>query len=233
MLELIFVIVVIGILAVVIVPRMEHNPTYEAGVQLLSHIRYTQHLALVDDQYDINDAQWYLERWQLYFPNAGQAYMIFTDTNKDGSVDANLNYTTVEAAINPADSNRFLIGTPNGTFADVNRLSDDLNLNTQYDIATVRINGGTASIQGRIIFDHLGRIYRGSTDAGAVVADDQITSPTDNLAINAIVIKLCATGAACVNNNQADNDQELAIRIERETGYACILQQGSNVNCMN
>ncbi|MDQ7060006.1 MAG: type II secretion system protein [Sulfurimonas sp.] len=59
MIELIFVLVVVGILAAVILPRTKTNPLQEAAIQLLSHIRYTQHLALVDDVYDANDANWY------------------------------------------------------------------------------------------------------------------------------------------------------------------------------
>ena len=63
MIELVFVIVVIGILAAVIVPSTRTNPTQEAAVELQSHIRYTQHLALTDDKYGTGD--WYKNRWQV------------------------------------------------------------------------------------------------------------------------------------------------------------------------
>jgi prepilin-type N-terminal cleavage/methylation domain-containing protein len=69
MLELIFVLVVIGVLAASIIPRTKTNPVKEASVDLLSKIRYTQHLALVDDKYDSNTAQWYKNRWQIAFVN--------------------------------------------------------------------------------------------------------------------------------------------------------------------
>ena len=52
MLELVFVIVVAGIIAAVVIPNTKTNPAQEAAIQLLSHIRYTQHLAMVDDKYD-------------------------------------------------------------------------------------------------------------------------------------------------------------------------------------
>ncbi|MGD9717776.1 MAG: type II secretion system protein, partial [Sulfurimonadaceae bacterium] len=45
MLELVFVIVVIGILAAVIIPRMDRDNASEAAIELQSQIRYAQHLA--------------------------------------------------------------------------------------------------------------------------------------------------------------------------------------------
>ena len=54
MLELVFVIVVIGILAAAIIPSTRTNPAQEAAIQLLSDIRYTQHLAMIDDKYGQN-----------------------------------------------------------------------------------------------------------------------------------------------------------------------------------
>jgi len=74
MLELVFVIIVIGILAAVIIPSTRTNPAQEAAIQLLSHIRYTQHLAMVDDKYDATNPTWFQERWQIIF--AGNAYSI-------------------------------------------------------------------------------------------------------------------------------------------------------------
>ena len=57
----------------------------EAATQLISHIRYTQHLAMVDDKFDINDNTWFKERWQLMFIKDADrtqgkiAYTIFSD----------------------------------------------------------------------------------------------------------------------------------------------------------
>jgi prepilin-type N-terminal cleavage/methylation domain-containing protein len=50
MLELIFVIIVIGILAVLAMPSFNKNSLAEAAEQVAGHIRYTQHLAMVDDK---------------------------------------------------------------------------------------------------------------------------------------------------------------------------------------
>ena len=69
MIELVFVLVVIGILAAAIIPRMQTNPVQEAAIDLVSKIRYTQHLALIDDKYDTSDANWFKNRWQIVFTN--------------------------------------------------------------------------------------------------------------------------------------------------------------------
>lgn len=98
MIELIFVIVVIGILAAVIMPRTGSNKLHEAATQVLSHIRYTQHLAMVDDKFDPNDATWYREKWQIRFRrNSGASgYVIFSD-----SIVTQGNVNNGERAIDP------------------------------------------------------------------------------------------------------------------------------------
>ena len=55
MIELIFIIVVVGILAAVAIPRVERNGLIEAADQLSSHIRYTQQLAMNDNEFNATD----------------------------------------------------------------------------------------------------------------------------------------------------------------------------------
>lgn len=110
-LELIFVIVVIGVLSAVILPRTQTNPLQEVGIQLLSDIRYTQHLALVNDIYDPNDPNWFKKRWQIVFSSAAAAnnvpaYIIFSDTAGLSTGNATLS----EVALNPQDPSRVLSG---------------------------------------------------------------------------------------------------------------------------
>ena len=72
LIELVFVIIVIGILSAIIIPSTKTNPVKEAAVQLVSHIRYVQHLALLDDKYG-EGAKWYRKRWQIVFINSSKA----------------------------------------------------------------------------------------------------------------------------------------------------------------
>ena len=92
MLELVFVIIVIGILAVLAMPNFNRHPLQEATEQLASHIRYTQHLAMVDDKFDPADANWWKTKWQLEI--TGTSYNLYSDKNDNG-------FTTGEAAIDP------------------------------------------------------------------------------------------------------------------------------------
>ncbi len=71
MIELIIVIVVAGILAAVMIPRLERDPTREAANEVVRHIQYAQHLAMVDDVYDAGNAAWYANRWKIVFAGTG------------------------------------------------------------------------------------------------------------------------------------------------------------------
>ena len=100
MLELIFVIVIVGILSFIAASSFQRNTLREAADQLVSHIRYTQHLAMMDDKFDPNDNDWYLGRWQIVFANnsgSGDrwAYTIFSDWK--GGHDGNPNPATAKA----------------------------------------------------------------------------------------------------------------------------------------
>ena len=55
MIELIIVIVVAGILAGVMIPRLERNTLIEATQQVVKSLQYTQHLAMNNDIYDATD----------------------------------------------------------------------------------------------------------------------------------------------------------------------------------
>ncbi|MBR2156638.1 MAG: prepilin-type cleavage/methylation domain-containing protein, partial [Campylobacter sp.] len=67
MIELVFIIVVVGILAAVAIPRVERNGLIEAADQLSSHIRYTQQLAMNDNKFNANDDNWHRKGWRIEF----------------------------------------------------------------------------------------------------------------------------------------------------------------------
>lgn len=220
MMELIFVIVVIGILAAVVIPRTGSNKLREAAVQVVSHIRYTQHLAMVDDKFDASDSNWYRGRWQIIFgasnyTNDKYAYSIFSDApTYSGQPDKS------EMAKNPLDSTRLLSGGYSGTLhivTDADEVTKEMNIGQKYGIENIAISGGnTGSSASRVVFDHLGRPYRGDISAVSV------TSSTSRLANSTIYIKFCLEGCT-LPNYSANNDKEVVIAVEPETGYAHIL----------
>jgi len=70
MLELVFVIVVIGILAALSMSKIDRDIRQEAADNILSAIRYTQHLALNDDKTDPFDPNWQQKFWNISFSNS-------------------------------------------------------------------------------------------------------------------------------------------------------------------
>ncbi|RUM66358.1 MAG: type II/IV secretion system protein, partial [Sulfurimonas sp.] len=114
MLELIIVIVIIGVLAAGVRPLFQRDLLAEAAHQVAFHLRYTQHLAMVDNKFNPNDAQWYKARWQIFFTKAKGAdnhwaYTIFSDgAGHTGNPDLS------EVATNPLDQNRLLTGGYSG-----------------------------------------------------------------------------------------------------------------------
>jgi len=224
MMELIFVIIVIGILSAVFIPRFGQNNLSQAANQLISHIRYTQHLALMDDKYDPDVQYWYKQRWQISFSTANStlSYMIFSDSPSlltgayDGNPGANVTYTDVEVATNPLNKTNYLIGTSYASFAnsDTSRLTSNLDLQKKYGIVDLKVTGGNSSTAKNISFDHLGRPYLGVIE--------NFISPQDHLATGQIYIKLCTT--TCTGSNStANSNSEAVIVIEPETGYVHLL----------
>ena len=212
LLELVFVIVVVGILAVVIIPRMKSDSLQQAAIQVVSDIRYTQHLAMLDDKYDSSDVNWYKKRWQIFFANTEGsdnkwAYTIFSDYlgSSAGNPDA------AEIATNPLDISKKLTGGYSaGTVAyNDSRATKKLNLGNSYGVTNVTFSD-TCTVYGnkRIAFDYLGRpMYGGSHLLDSAYADN---SKSRLLSSNCDI-------------NLSNGTKSISIRIRPETGYACIL----------
>lgn len=152
MLELVFVIIVIGILAVLAMPNFTTNPLQQAAEQVASHIRYTQHLAMVDDKYDPSDENWARTKWQLEFKRVGSPgaytslyYEVYSDMDKGGNSDVT---THKESATDPL-SGLLLDGITNATEL------------TNYGITNISMTAScrdsSSTAIGEISFDNLGR----------------------------------------------------------------------------
>ena len=209
MIELVFVIVVMGILAAVIIPSTRTNPLQEAAIQVLSDIRYTQHLAMVDDKLDALDGNWYKKRWQIAFGSSAAAdskpaYTIFSDTSGGSTSDANEN----EIAINPSNNNQRMTGGYTGANAlDVNHADfvgmRKLNLGLSYGVTDITFGGGCN--QGtRLTFDYLGRPLKGDLGGNSEAYE------SDNLIQSDCNVTL------------EHGSDSIVISIRPETGYANI-----------
>ncbi len=209
MLELVFVIVVIGILAAAIIPNTKTNPLKEAAIQLLSDIRYTQHLAMIDDKFNPNDNEWYMGRWQLIFynglnSNSVPSYTIFSD-NSTYSGDPSFG----EIAINPLNNLLMTGGYSGSSTLDIRNTNfngtSNMNLGVKYGVVSYQLSGGCSG--ARISFDYLGRPFRGdlSTMTGPYSAGTQ---------------RLITSECNIVINSSTDS---ISLTIQPETGYAKII----------
>ena len=222
LIELIFVVIVIGIIATATLPNLNKNNLSKAAIQVATHIRYTQHLAMVDDKYDSSDASWYKARWQLLFgqsstgtrhTNGKFTYTIFSDTfkTKSGKPDfSSINHT--EIARDPFNRSKVLSGGYSGTLHYENDAANkNLNLGLSYGIKNVKLFGGCS--YSRISFDYLGRPMKGnSSSLNSAYMNNRLLTKTCK-------ISLCTTEIC----TKTKSDTEVIIAIEPETGYVYIL----------
>lgn len=210
MFELVMVIVVLGILAAMALPRMERDIQQEAADNVLSAIRYTQHLALMDNKENPSSNRWQRALWQIRFNNYGGDWVYSVWTNAD--YDNNVDLLTNEAAIDPANGK--LLHSPDATMD--NGESPNIFLTQNYGITNVTINGcqnqgpnAPANPGLHIAFDYMGRPHRGVTVGGNRDYRTAITQGTCQL------IFTTATGTFRIN-------------IAPETGYAWIQNQNAS-----
>ena len=217
--ELIFVVVVIGILAFALWPTKQPTQALEAARQIVAHIRYTQHLALNDDKFaahtdtggtDSIAKDWYKRLWRITFSNltadkdckiGGWRYAVYQNIAGDLSDKGQPN-GTIEAARNPAQAGKVLSACYSGLSTNT---SDELNLSQTYKIENIDFSEfGT---QG-IIFDELGRAYpRG--DFSQAYNNGKKFKLGDNNSYGRITLS-------------AKDGSVAKILVFAETGYACV-----------
>ena len=165
MLELVVVIVVIGIIAAAALPRINDDHIAEAADQVMSHICYTQHLAMQDSKFDPTDANWFRKRWSITFTRASFCeggnewrYSVYHD---DGNTTGNLNSVN-EVARDPLDPNKFMSSGWSGiSKSNCAKTSSKYNLARKFGITNVELRGvcGDSNLQ-TISFDEFGRPMR-------------------------------------------------------------------------
>lgn len=171
MLELVVVIVVIGIIAAAALPRINDDHIAEAADQVMSHIRYTQHLAMQDSKFDPTDARWFRKRWSITFTRASFCeganewrYSVYHD---DGDATGNLNSAN-EVARDPSDPSKFMSsGWAGISKANCGNASSKYNLARKFGITNVELRGvcRDGNLQ-TISFDEFGRPMRSVSTPG-------------------------------------------------------------------
>jgi prepilin-type N-terminal cleavage/methylation domain-containing protein len=224
MLELVFVIAVIGIISALALPRFDRDNLQEAADQLASHIRYTQHLAMQDDKFDSNETGWFNRRWTLRVQqnvvfggvpnNDVWTYTVFSDLPNFAGHNPDLN----GMALNPLNPEQFLSGGYDNTLDVIDpRAMRELQLGTKYGIQDIDFGGGCRSTTMYLHFDYLGRPMNSFPNNNQPYQLNPGGFP--RLITQVCTIQLC-TVADCT---AANVDEQITIAVEPETGYTHIL----------
>lgn len=223
LIELIFVIVLIGIMAAIATSRMQTNNLSEARDQVMNHMRYAQHLALTTDFFlgdtslseksgiamKKDTTQWFKRWWQIQFHTLTNSlpYSIYSDhaTNSAGYNFADDPEDKDLIAKDPL-TGLFIVkgGNNSGDVKDELRLQD-VDLKEKYGITKIKVkcpnltkpNGTSAHVK----FDALGRPHCTKSDASASF------NPFTHLVNSEVNITL------------STDDESLSICVEPETGY--------------
>ena len=180
LLELIFVIIIVGILYSSISFSLADSSLNQSANQLISNINYTRHLAIKDNKikyYPINNTAtemnrskyWFKQWWQIRFSNdsSGYWYEIFTDLPTDGS-STNFEATggkpnkdsDYELTYAKNSDAKYLTGKcdDGSNYAKCEDTDPKLNFTNNYGIQKI-IFKNLNSTKPHLIFDNYGNIY--------------------------------------------------------------------------
>ena len=231
LIELIFVIVIIGILSAVIVPKFDRPTLIEAAHQVISHIRYTQYLAMMDNKFDNKDSTWFKERWQLKFSETVQkksnqsgseqvwAYTIFTGSD----IHHDRNPRKWNIAKDPLNQKKYLSGGHSGYIhLDDKSRNKDLALLPTYGIKRVEFSSSCSHYGSKkILFDKVGRPYYYYKSDKSSLASNPYKDM--KLVKSQCIISLCLKLNTANKCDYSDKTTFIKIAIEPETGYTHIL----------
>jgi len=223
LLELLFVIVIIGILYSVVNFSLSDTSLRQAANQLISHINYAKHLALQENKmqyYPLNSSEkeiyrskyWFKQWWQIRIgrkENNEIFYEIFSDSPDDFNRQGEPN----EIAQNPLQSNLRLDGNQD----DLDNYSAMLNLSAYYHIVDVLLNGRSVTSTNSIkfLFDNYGNVYLREGELG----DGGDINPYDVDARQPLT--RIATLTLC---KDANCEQNISICLSPKIGFAYICE---------
>lgn len=204
LIEVVMVIVVLGIITALAIPRMERDAKQEAADSILSDIRYTQHLALTDNKHRFNKSSWQRAFWRFNVESCGNGSGLFIGIGTDLSLSGEPSQE--ESALDPVNGKpMFWRNTLDCSGGGDNSVSERIFITNKYGITEM---AGTGGCEGKkhIGFDNLGRPHVGF--AGS-------TQPN----YSSIMTTKCTFTFTMPDN------VTFAIDILPETGYAYIVGQ--------
>ena len=208
MIELVVVIVVLGLMAALAIPRMERDLSQEAADTILSDIRYTQHMAINDYVENPRKDKWQRAFWQIQIESCSGSSGLFIAVGADkgygGSIDRN------ESAIDPANGKpMFWQNTSSCSNGGDDTVSENIFITKKFGVKSMTTSGGCANNVKYIGFDHLGRPHIGFSGSTTPDYGSYMTSP-------------------CNMKFTMEEGDDFTITILPETGYAYIVGQNAS-----
>jgi len=200
MIELVFVIVVLGILAAIAIPRLESDHKQDAADSILSNIRYTQHLALMDYKHKFDDPKWQQRFWKIMFASCTNGDLFYRIGSDDNMTSSGL-FTKNEAAIDPITGKPIYMSNNDANCDADTSVSKEIFLSKRFGITGINTTG--CNNTAHIGFDHLGRPHQ---SFGASTVPDYSSY----------------LNARCTFTFTMSDGDTFSINIEPETGYAYI-----------
>jgi len=152
MIELIFVIILIGVISSIALNNFDRSSRDQAIDHLLSSFRYTQYLAMLDNKMDARVPLWQKSLWTIEFKKCGGDYYynIGSDMSLNGSIEKN------EAAVSPI--NRKVFFSPDGDCSKDDSFAES-HLTKKLYITKIVFTDCNDNNSNAISFDYLGRPY--------------------------------------------------------------------------
>ncbi len=165
MLELVMVIVVLGILASMAMPRLDRDVKQEGADNVLSAIRYTQHMALIDNKQLFDDERWQRRFWRIMFAQCSDG-TAFYRVGSDDNMNSTSTFEQSEAAIDLANGLPMYAYNNADCDEPINNIPIDPNILIGRNYGLTMGNGTGGCAGKNIGFDHLGRPHVGFSGSG-------------------------------------------------------------------
>lgn len=227
LIELVVVIVILGIVSSIIVSYAKPNEQaayvdgtgvfhqatgryLEAAVQLMGHLRYTQHLAMVDSQFNSSDSNWFKGYWVLRFAERAETNNQITYTVYHDGPTYTGDPELAEVARDPSANEKYLSGGFDTSSISTRYINDKLNVEKSYGIMAYQLKGGCA--YSAITFDEFGRPIKGYME------NNDNPFPKARIVRSTCKVRLCDK-EDCKDSNGNKVSPVVVILMEPETGY--------------
>lgn len=155
LLEIIFVISILGFLYTFFIPKNKINKINDATNKLTLYLKQTRFQAMTDNQYSATDSYWHKKRWTFKFFRCRQGvggiyYTIYSDKNKSG-------HPSASDSLSDSLTNKKIYNNNHCKYNE--KYSKYVLLTKEFDIQSINISCNNTDSLGQLSFGSDGKIY--------------------------------------------------------------------------